>query len=90
MGPDFTREVVEGADLLLMLGATVNDVDTGIFTAKLDPERLIHASQEQVTIGHHRYPDVILHDFLRALCNSIRPYSCSWPPQSPVQDLPPA
>ena len=50
MGPDFTREYVESADLLLMLGATLNDVDTGIFTAQLDPARLIHASQDQVTI----------------------------------------
>ena len=29
MGSDCTRERVEGADLLLMLGATINDVDTG-------------------------------------------------------------
>ncbi|MEA3242709.1 MAG: thiamine pyrophosphate-binding protein [Pseudomonadota bacterium] len=90
MGPDFTRERVEAADLLLMLGATVNDVDTGIFTAKLDPERMIHASQDQVTIGHHRYSEVYLHDFLSALCDSIRPHSCSWPQRSPVQELPPA
>ena len=78
MGPDFTREYVEGADLLLMLGATVNDVDTGIFTAKLDPERMIHASQDQVTIGHHRYPDVCLYDFLSSLCDAVRPHSCTW------------
>jgi TPP-dependent 2-oxoacid decarboxylase len=90
MGPDFTRERVEGADLLLMLGATVNDVDTGIFTAKLDPERMIHASQDQVTIGHHHYPDVLLHDFLTELCNSIRAHSCSWSPRAPLPELPAA
>jgi TPP-dependent 2-oxoacid decarboxylase len=90
MGPDSTRERVESADLLLMLGATVNDVDTGIFTAKLNPERLIHASQDQVTIGHHRYSDVHLQDFLPALSDSIRPHSCSWPPGAPWPELPAA
>jgi TPP-dependent 2-oxoacid decarboxylase len=75
---------------LLMLGATVNDVDTGIFTAKLDPARMIHASQDQVTIGHHRYPDVPLHDFLAALGTSIRGRSCSWPQSAPLAELPAA
>ncbi len=90
MGPEFARERVENADLLLMLGATVNDVDTGIFTAKLDPDRMIHASQGQVTIGHHRYPEVYLRDFLASLCDSITPHSCHWPQRSPVQPPPPA
>jgi len=79
MGPDSTRARVEGADLLLMLGATVNDVDTGIFTAQLDPARLIHASQDQVTIGHHRYTDVRLRDFLAALRDSVGRRACAWP-----------
>jgi TPP-dependent 2-oxoacid decarboxylase len=90
MGPDFTRERVENADLLLMLGATVNDVDMGIFTAKLDPGRLIHASQDQVSIGHHRYADVPLRDFLAALCDTVSPHACAWPQQAPLQDLPAA
>jgi len=90
MGPDDTRKRVEGADVLLVLGATVNDVDTGIFTAKLDPERMIHASQDQVTIGHHHYPDVRLHDFLTALCDAVRAHSCTWMPRAPLQDLPAA
>ena len=90
MGCDATRERVEGADLLLMLGATVNDVDTGIFTAKLDPVRMIHASQEQVTIGHHRYADVQLGDFLQALCESVSSHTCTWPRRRPLPVLPAA
>lgn len=90
MGPDYTRACVENADLLLMLGATVNDVDTGIFTAQLDPARLIHASQDQVTIGHHRYADVYLRDFLAALCDCAVIHSCHWPPGEPVAELAPA
>lgn len=84
MGPDAARERVEGADLLLMLGATVNDVDTGIFTARLDPARLIHASQDQVTIGHHRYADVRLGDFLAALCDAVGTRACTWPTGTPT------
>jgi len=90
LGPDSVRARVEGADLLLMLGATVNDVDTGIFTARLDPARLVHASQEQVTIGHHRYADVRLRDFLTALCTAVTPKVCDWSPQAPLTGLPDA
>ncbi|MGB5472907.1 MAG: thiamine pyrophosphate-binding protein [Gammaproteobacteria bacterium] len=90
MGPEAVRARVEGADLLLMLGATVNDVDTGIFTAQLDPARLIHASQDQVTIGHHRYTDVHLRDFLAALCDVVTPHACAWPQHVPEPKLPAA
>jgi indolepyruvate decarboxylase len=90
MGAEYTRERIEGADLLLMLGATVNDVDTGIFTAQLDPARLIHASQDQVTIGHHRYGEVYLRDFLAALCDAAVTHPCQWASGEPVQALAPA
>jgi len=90
MGPDAVRARVEDADLLLMLGATVNDVDTGIFTAQLDPARLIHASQDKVTIGHHRYTDVRLRDFLATLCAAITPHACAWAQRVPLPELPAA
>jgi TPP-dependent 2-oxoacid decarboxylase len=88
MGADFARERVETADLLLMLGATVNDVDTGIFTAKLDPARMVHASQDQVTIGHHRYTDVYLGDFLSSLGDRVTAHACRWPQPAPLPELP--
>lgn len=88
MGPDHIREYIESADLLLMLGATINDVDTGIFTAQLNPDRMIHASQDEVTIGHHRYPDVLLHDFIDALCETVTGQSCIWPKRDPLPELP--
>lgn len=67
MGPDAARREVEEADALLMLGMTLNDVDLGIFTAKLDPNRLVRASGDEVFIRHHRYPKVYLRDFVPAL-----------------------
>jgi len=90
MGAEPIREQVENADLLLMLGATLNDVDTGIFTARLKPDRLIHASQDEVVIGHHRYPEVRLEDFLEALCASVKPRTCHWPEHRPRAGLPAA
>jgi TPP-dependent 2-oxoacid decarboxylase len=67
MGPETARREVEAADLLLMLGATLNDVDLGIYSARLDPDKLVRASGDEVFIRHHRYPKVQLRDFVRAL-----------------------
>ena len=67
MSSEYARYVVEQADLLLMLGVTLNDVDTGIFTAKLDPQKMVRAALDEVVISSHRYPKVTLADFLTAL-----------------------
>lgn len=67
LGSAKARERVEQADLLLMLGVTLNDVDLGIYTAKLDANRMVRASQGEVIIHHHRYPQVLLADFVGAL-----------------------
>lgn len=90
LGPQLAREQVEGADLLLILGAIANDVDTGIYTARLDPQRIIQASQDQVSIRHHRYPQVYLRDYLEALNGAVAPHSCSWPALPAVAPLAPA
>jgi indolepyruvate decarboxylase len=63
--------MVEQSDLLLMLGVTLNDVDTGIYTARLDPHRMVRAAQDEVVISSHRYPRVILADFVRYLASSV-------------------
>ena len=76
MGSAIARETVEQADFLLMLGVTLNDVDLGIFTAKLDANRTVRASQNEVIVHHHRYPNISLHDFVTALneqLTTVRP-----------------
>ena len=45
MGVEITRQRVESADVLLLLGVTLNDVDLGIFTARLDPNRMVRRKQ---------------------------------------------
>jgi indolepyruvate decarboxylase len=60
VGSAEARAVVEGSDCVLMLGALQTDVSTGLFTARVDPAKLISASSEEVTVSYHRYPDVNL------------------------------
>lgn len=79
MGGETARRLVEEADLLLMLGVTLNDVDLGIYTARLDPNHLIRASQDEVVIRHHRYPRVYLRDFLQALIQAVNKPLGHWP-----------
>ncbi|MDD5463164.1 MAG: thiamine pyrophosphate-binding protein [Methylococcales bacterium] len=71
MSSENARYMVEQSDLLLMLGVTLNDIDTGIYTAKLDPHHMIRAALNEVVISAHRYPRVVLADFLTALIHSM-------------------
>ncbi|MDQ4148022.1 MAG: hypothetical protein M3120_10170 [Pseudomonadota bacterium] len=45
MSSETARYMVEQSELLLMLGVTLNDVDTGVYTARLDPIRMVRASR---------------------------------------------
>lgn len=81
MGPEGARRVVEQADLLLLLGVTLNDIDLGINTARLDPARMVRAGQEEVWVRRHRYPRVHLRDFLAALASAAEPHA------SPLPDI---
>ena len=72
MSSENARYMVEQSDCILMLGMTLNDVDTGIYTAQLDPHRMIRAAQGEVIIRHHRYPRVPLNNFLGELARSVK------------------
>ena len=88
MGAPHAREVVESADVLLLLGATLNDVDLGVFTAKLDPRHMIQATTHEVKIRHHRYPNVRLQDYLTALRDRVAANDREWPSTPPPQTAP--
>lgn len=79
MSEENARELVEQADLLLMIGVTLNDIDTGIYTAKLDPNRMVRAAKGDVVIRHHRYPWVQLGDFLNGLTTALKAGKNEWP-----------
>ena len=91
MSSPVARQYVEQADLILMLGLTLNDVDTGIYSARLDPNLMVRASKGEVLISHHRYPNIALADFVTALANKAPGCSHNFPPlaNKPVlQDFP--
>jgi alpha-keto-acid decarboxylase len=73
MGPESARERVESADCLLLLGVALNDVDLGVYTARLDPKQMVRACQGEVVIRHHRYPHVELRDFVPLLIKKCGP-----------------
>lgn len=95
MSSEASRRAVEQADLVLMLGVTLNDVDLGIYTAKLAPEHMVRAAQDEVTIRHHRFAKVRLGEFLAELARRVparppRPVIAPWPeaPDFPQADRP--
>lgn len=81
IGSEAARRAVEGSDCLLMLGAFLTDVNTGFFTAEIDRARLISATSDEVTISHHRYPDVTLPDLIEHLLAT--PGLRRWPLRRP-------
>jgi len=67
MGREEVTQFVESSDCRILLGTLMTDIDLGIFTAKLDPWRTIHATSEGLQISHHHYHGVLLEDFIRGL-----------------------
>lgn len=64
--PEVTR-FVEESDLILMLGTFLTDINLGIFSANLDPNKCILVTSEELRISHHHYHDVPLQQFLLGL-----------------------
>jgi TPP-dependent 2-oxoacid decarboxylase len=69
LGRDDVREYVEGSDCLIMLGTLLTDLNLGIYTARLDPARCIHATRERLAIGLHTFERVGLEDFVAGLAS---------------------
>jgi indolepyruvate decarboxylase len=67
---DEVREFVEGSDCILMLGCFLTDIDTGGDVNRLDENRCIYATSEDIRVRHHHYQNVLLADFLRGLLKS--------------------
>jgi indolepyruvate decarboxylase len=78
------RRQVEDSDCLLSLGSWMTDLDTGLFSMKLDPRRMISAVSGQVRIGSHYYDEIQLGDFIAALAPAVQPrsYQASHPAES--------
>jgi TPP-dependent 2-oxoacid decarboxylase len=70
LGRDDVRAYVEGSDCLIMLGTLLTDTNLGIYTARLDPARCIHATNERLAIGLHTFERVELQDFVAGLAGA--------------------
>ena len=67
MGPEAVQEYVESSDCLILLGTFMTDINLGMYTARLDPDRTIYVTSERLSIRYHNYENVSLHDFLQGL-----------------------
>lgn len=71
LSPDPVVERMESADVFLSLGVLQTDLTLGAFTAHIDHERLILATDTDVTVGHSTYRRVPLWAFLPALADAL-------------------
>lgn len=67
MSQSNVNAAIDSADCLLLLGALLSDVDTGIFTAKLDYAHKITANAEAITVDSENYYGVDFAEFMQAL-----------------------
>jgi indolepyruvate decarboxylase len=63
---------VENCDVVLAVGTLFTDLNTGAFTARLDPARLISIGHHQVTLFGKTYPGVEMIDVLTVLAKHIK------------------
>ncbi len=92
MGREAVTRFVEESDCILLLGTFMTDVNLGIYTARLEPERCISATSESLSISHHHFHDVPLKPFIEGLIKaSLSPGRRAMPPceaEPPVEPFP--
>lgn len=67
LGYEDVRTYVEASDCLILLGAIMNDMDLGMYTANIDLGRSIYVTSEKTSIRHHNYEGILPRDFLQRL-----------------------
>jgi indolepyruvate decarboxylase len=65
------RGFVESCDCVLAIGAMMTDVNTGAFTACLDPEKTIDIRHHRALVGSKVYPNVEMKDILTELTRRV-------------------
>lgn len=64
MSNQLVSDTVENSDCVLMLGALMTDMDMGIYTAHIDPKKIIHVTRERLAIGRHVFEHIQPNDFI--------------------------
>ncbi|MDO5661978.1 MAG: thiamine pyrophosphate-binding protein [Brachybacterium sp.] len=62
-----TRDLVDTAQLLIMVGTITSDFTTGFFSHRYDTATAVELGLDTARIGHAHYPGVLLEDSLAAL-----------------------
>ena len=70
VGRSDVKKYVEQSDCVIMLGAFLTDIDSGIAATALKTEHCISATSEQMRIRHHHFHNIVLNDFVRGLAKS--------------------
>jgi indolepyruvate decarboxylase len=70
MNPEI-REFIEGCDCVLNLGALWSDLNTGAYTANLNPARVIEIRHHSVRVGHAFFSHIEMPDALAALARQV-------------------
>ena len=63
------NDLVQRCDCALIVGVMMSDIDTGLFTTKVDQEHRIFVDNSNLTIGHHHYQNIQLKDYVKELKN---------------------
>lgn len=66
-GQTATRDAVDQAEMLIMIGTVTSDFTTGFFSHKYVPEEAVELALDHARIEHAHYPGVMLHDALDLL-----------------------
>ncbi|MHB8070224.1 MAG: alpha-keto acid decarboxylase family protein [Desulfobaccales bacterium] len=70
MNPEI-REFIEGCDCILNLGALWSDLNTGAFTANIDPAKMMAVMHHHVRVGRAFFPNIEMCDALGALTSKV-------------------
>jgi indolepyruvate decarboxylase len=70
MNPE-VRDFVEGCDRVLAVGSLFSDFNTGAFTARLDPARMIKIRHHWAEVAGKPYPNVEIGDLLPVLAQRL-------------------
>jgi len=67
MSPTHLQEYVNSCDCMLRFGVLLNDLDTGIFTAKFPQKYQVIATSQEFKINEHYFPKVSFKDLVKGL-----------------------
>lgn len=73
------RAFVEECDLVLGIGATLTDFNSGSFTARIDRSKSINILHHEVRVGQALYRDVEMKDVIAALSTNVSPKNIKAP-----------